>query len=338
LRLRAVVLAAGLGTRLRPLTETEPKPALPVAGVPVAARTLTLLARAGCEAAAVNLHHLGDRLRAGLGEAVAGMPLVYSEEEEIQGTLGALWPLREFCAEADMLLVVNGDSLCRWPFDRLLRTHRRSGAAATLLLSVGADPAEFGGGVGVGRDGDIVTFRAKPASAIVDRRVFAGAHVIEPRWLRELGAGRAEFVDDLYEPLLESGARITGVGTRRPWHDLGTPERYRQAVLEYLFRRRAWRRRWIGSGARVENGARLKRSVVETGAVVERGARLRATLVLPGARVGRDADLSECVVGFDARVPAGADIVGQLITPAADGENGGSRVGNLLTTPLTATP
>ena len=124
MRLRAVVLAAGLGTRLRPLTGTQPKPALPVAGVPVAGRTLALLAQAGCESAAVNLHHLGDRMRAALGDSVAGMPLVYSEEEEVQGTLGALWPLRDFCATADTLVVVNGDSLCRWPLARLLRAHR----------------------------------------------------------------------------------------------------------------------------------------------------------------------------------------------------------------------
>ena len=334
MRLRAVVLAAGYGTRLRPLTETEPKPALPVGGKTVAGRTLALLARAGCEAAAVNLHHLGDRLRAALGESVAGMPLVYSEEEEIRGTLGALGPLREFCAAADALLVVNGDSLCRWPFGRLLRAHRRSAAAATLLLSSRADPAAFGGGVGVGRDGDIVTFKATPKVPVARRRVFAGAHVIARRRLGGQGEGPADFIDDLYQPLLERGARISGVETRRPWHDLGTPERYRRAVLEFLFGRRPWRRRWTGAGARVEPGVRLSRSAVEAGAVVEQGARLRRTLVLPGARVGRDAVLSDCLVGFDAHVPAGADVAGQLVTPASSGQDGGSRIGDLVFTPL----
>ncbi|MFQ5349648.1 MAG: NDP-sugar synthase, partial [Thermoanaerobaculia bacterium] len=171
MRLRAVVLAAGLGTRLRPLTGTRPKPALPVAGVPVAGRTLALLALAGCEAAAVNLHHLGERLRAVLGESVEGMPLIYSEEREIQGTLGALWPLRDFCAAADVLLVVNGDSLCRWPLKRLLRAHRRGGAAATLLLSARADPAGFGGGVGVDQVGDVVSFDSDSRAAVARRRV-----------------------------------------------------------------------------------------------------------------------------------------------------------------------
>lgn len=340
MRLRAVVLAAGLGNRLRPLTGAEPKPALPVAGVPVAGRTLALLARAGCESAAVNLHHLGERLRSALGESVGGMPLVYSqEEEEVQGTLGALWPLRDFCAAADLLLVINGDSLCRWPLRRLLRAHRRSAAAATLLLSRRADPAQFGGGVGVTRDGDVVTFDAAPPAAgatVVRRRVFAGAHVFAPGRLAGLTAGPADFVAGLYKPLLARGERIAGVETGRRWQDLGTPERYLRAVLDHLFGWRPWRRRWLGPGARVAPSARLSRVAVEGGARVEAGARLRRTLVLPGARVGRAAELTRCLVGFGVRIPAGAEISGQLITPAAEDllPGTGSRVGDLVFTPL----
>ncbi len=339
MKLRAVVLAAGLGNRLRPLTGTQPKPVLPVAGVPVAKRTLALLARAGCETAAVNLHHLGDRVRAALGESVDGMPLVYSEEEEIQGTLGALWPLRDFCAAAAPLLVINGDSLCQWPLKQLLRGHERGGADATLLLSSRADLEEFGGGVGIGEDGDIVTFGESSERPIARRRVFAGAHLVAPRLLEGLTEGPAGFVEGLYQPLLARGGRIAAVEMRRPWHDLGTPERYRRAVLEHLFGRHPLRRHWAGPGARVEEGALLRRSAVESGGIVERGAQLRRTVVLPGGRVGRHTTLVDCLVGFDARVPDGAHLEEQLITPAAASPDGGpmpagSRVGDLLFTPL----
>ena len=339
MKLRAVVLAAGLGTRLQPLTGTRPKPVLPVAGVPVAKRTLALLAEAGCETAAVNLHHLGDQVRAALGESVEGMPLVYSEEEEVQGTLGALWPLRDFCAAAELLLVINGDSLCRWPLKQLLRAHERGGAEATLLLSSRADPEEFGGGVGIGADDGIVTFGEPSERPVARRPVFAGAHAMAPRLLEGLQEGPAGFVEDLYQPLLDRGGRIAAVETSRPWHDLGTPERYRRAVLEHLFEGHPLRRHWTGPGARVEEGASLGRSVVESGGIVERGARLKRTLVLPGGRVGRDASLADCLVGFDARVPDGAHLAGQLITPAAASPGGGplpagSRVGDQLFTPL----
>src|SRR5687768_17720631 len=94
-RLRALVLAAGLGTRLRPLTDVAPKPLLPVTGMPILGHTLQQLAAVGCEAAAVNLHHRGDQIRQRFGDSFAGMPLIYSEEPELLGTLGALHPLKD---------------------------------------------------------------------------------------------------------------------------------------------------------------------------------------------------------------------------------------------------
>ncbi|MDP9119810.1 MAG: nucleotidyltransferase family protein, partial [Acidobacteriota bacterium] len=148
-RLRALVLSAGLGIRLRPLTELVPKPLLPVAGAPILAHTLERLAAVGCEAVAINLHHLGEQIRGHFGTAFAGMPLTFSEEPELLGTLGALFPLREFLAAADLVLLVNGDSLCRWPLARLVRQHLKTGDAATLLLASRPDPRLFGGGVGI---------------------------------------------------------------------------------------------------------------------------------------------------------------------------------------------
>src|SRR5215470_4807101 len=163
LRIRAVVLAAGLGTRLRPLTDLTPKPLLPVRGVPILGHTLARLAAAGCEAVAVNLHYLGDQIRKRFGDAHAGMPLTWSEEPEILGTLGALHPLKEFFAPADLVLLINGDSLCRWPLRRLVRrhlaAHQANGAQATLALASRPDPAEFGGGVGIDPAGRIQSFR-----------------------------------------------------------------------------------------------------------------------------------------------------------------------------------
>ncbi|HEY9420464.1 MAG TPA: nucleotidyltransferase family protein, partial [Thermoanaerobaculia bacterium] len=139
------MLAAGLGTRLRPLTSHTPKPLLPVRGVPILGHTLAQLAAIGCEAAAINLHYLGDQIRQRFGESHAGMSLTWSEEPELLGTLGALHPLKEFFAPADLVLLVNGDSLCQWPLRKLVRRHLAAGARATLLLASRPDPAQFGG-------------------------------------------------------------------------------------------------------------------------------------------------------------------------------------------------
>src|SRR3954468_21730336 len=206
-RIRALILAAGLGTRLRPLTEHVPKPLLPVRGVPILGHLLTQLAAFGCEAAAVNLHHLGHQIRQRFGDAHAGMPLTWSEEPEILGTLGALHPLKEFLAPADLVLLVNGDSLCRWPLRKLVRRHLAGGARSTLLLASRPDPAAFGGGVGVDRAGRILSFRLgdPERGAVVRRYVFAGAHVFAPDLLARVDPAKADVVRDLYVPMLEEG-------------------------------------------------------------------------------------------------------------------------------------
>src|SRR5436190_18997206 len=122
-RLRALVLAAGLGTGLRPLTDLVPKPLLPVTGVPILGYTLAQLAALGCEEVAINLHYLGDQIRQRFGDSFAGMRITWSEEPVLLGTLGAFRPLREFFAAADQVLLINGDSLSEWPLRKLVRRH-----------------------------------------------------------------------------------------------------------------------------------------------------------------------------------------------------------------------
>jgi mannose-1-phosphate guanylyltransferase len=341
-RFRALVLAAGRGERLRPLTDRLPKPLLPVAGQPVAAHTLARLAAAGCEAAAINLHHQGELIRKRFGGRFGAMPLTYSEEPERLGTLGALWPLRDFLAAAELVVVINGDSLCRWPVKTLLRRHRARRAAATLLLARRADPAGFGGGVGVDRDRRIVSFRpGGPAAGDADRRwVFAGAQVLSPELLARLRPGPADIVRDLYEPLLGEGALLAGCPTRARWHDLGTPRRYLGGVLDWA--RGGWPRRWVGRSwvspeAVVGRGVRLDRVAIEAGARVEAGARLERVVVLEGARIGAGARLRRVVVGPGAVLPSGARIERRLVSRAAEGVAPAatdSRVGGLIYTPL----
>ena len=134
IRLRGLVLSAGFGTRLRPLTHTVPKPLLPICGEPIAGWTLRRLGKVGCESAVLNTHYLADQIPAYFGASYYGLPLRFSFEPEIQGTYGALLGPREHLQEADAVLMVNGDSLCRWPLKRLVRRHLKTGADVTLLL------------------------------------------------------------------------------------------------------------------------------------------------------------------------------------------------------------
>ncbi len=319
-RLRAVVLAAGYGRRLRPLTDFAPKPLLPVAGLPIAGHTLNRLAAVGVEAAALNLHHLGEEIRRHFGEVFAGLELTYSPESELLGTLGALRPLREFLRPAELIVVVNGDSLCRWPIKRLVRRHLKSGAAATLLLSKRADAALFGGGLGIDRQRRVVSLRpGVEHGPVARRRVFCGAHVLSPELLGELPDGPADFLDDLYEPLLRRGERIAAVETSRPWHDLGTPGRFLAAALEWGRRGAPEGRKgdsWLAADAEVAADAAVRRSVVEGGARIEAGAEVEASVLLPGSRAGRGSRAVRSILGFGAVLPPASAIERRLVTPA----------------------
>lgn len=306
--MRAVVLAAGRGVRLRPLTDKLPKPLLPVGETVLVEGTLAALAAAGVEAAALNLHHEGERIRRHLGDRFGDLPLVYSEEPVLLGTLGALTNLREFLQPADFAVVVNGDSLCSWPVSEVLDAYRSGDAWATLLVSASADPAEFGGGIGV-EGGRVTGFRQPAAGAA---RVFAGLHVFAPEVLEGLPVKPLDTVVDLYKPALAAGRRIDAVETREPWFDLGTPQRYLEAVL----------------ATHAPSGG----NVVSAAALVSSSAGLRSCVVLPGARVGDRAQLTRVIVGPGAEVvcdsvhesvlltrrqPQGDPVVTPLSPPAA---------------------
>ena len=339
--LRAVVLAAGLGTRLRPLTEFEPKPLLPVGGRPLVAHTLDQLEAAGCEAVALNLHHLGDRIRERVGDTHGAMSIVYSEESRLLGTLGALAPLRDFWSGAEALVVVNGDTLCRWPIRQLIKRHRRQGAETTLMVSRRARVQEYGGGVGLDKTGRLVSLRPGTDHGEVHRRrVFAGAHVLSPALLHGLPEEPLDFVPNLWAPMLESGRRIAAYESFSRWFESGTPELYLRSVRGWVGRRwlpRWLRGSWIAPGASAHGDARISRSVVENAATVEAGAVVERSLILPGARVPAGCTVRGSIIGFGVALAADTSVERRVVTleraevPPREGD---SLVGGLVYSPL----
>jgi mannose-1-phosphate guanylyltransferase len=281
--------------------------------VAILGHTLARLAEAGCEAIAVNLHYLGGSIRQRFGDSYLGLPLTWSEEPEVLGTLGALYPLRDFFAPADLVLVVNGDSLCDWPFPALIRRHLSSDVCSTLLLTSRPDPADFGGGVGIDREGRILSFRAgaPERGEAVSRHVFAGAHVFAPGLLAGLQPGKSDIVQDLYVPMLAAGEAIGSLVDGGPWHDMGTPQRFLDGALD--------RGSWISPEASVAAEAKVLRSSIEPGVTVEKGARIESSVLLPGARIGEGCDVRESIIGFGAEVAPGARVERQIAMPGEGG-------------------
>lgn len=227
--MKAMILAAGLGTRLRPLTDVTPKPLLPVAGTPMIVWNLLLLKRHGIRDVVINLHHLGDIIRQALGDGSAlGMRLIYSYEPVILGTGGGI-KQAEPHFQGEPVLVLNGDTLFDLDLGAVMAFHRERAAAATLVLRQDPDAARWGL-VEVTDRAEIVriTGRGRSAPTVTAARMFAGIHILHPRLLRYLPADTECSIIDAYVKGIQDGERILGFDFDGFWSDVGTPERYAQ--------------------------------------------------------------------------------------------------------------
>lgn len=231
----AVVLSAGLGTRLRPLTDTTPKVLLPVAGEPLLFHTLRLLAGAGVKRAGINLHHLGDVVREAVGDGRKfGLEVVYSEEPELLGSAGAV---RKLAPAIDgRFAILYGDVLTDLDLGRLERFHEAHEAVMTLALTHAEDPTRCGV-VEIDDSGRVLSFAEKPRAARPDADTSAAVYVCEPEVLSSIGDGFSDFGSDVIPSLIESGEPVYGMRTNAYFQDIGTPEGYRLALDSLSTRR-----------------------------------------------------------------------------------------------------
>lgn len=228
--MKAMILAAGLGTRLRPLTNTIPKPLLPIAGTPLIVWNLLLLKRHGFHDVIINLHHLGPMIEQALGNgAKYGLRIYYSHEPVILGTGGAI-KQAEPNFSGEPVLVLNGDTLFDLDLEALCAYHQRRQAAATLVLRSDPEAARWGV-VEVDADDRIVriTGRGRTDAITTEPRMFAGVHILHPRLLRDVPKGKPSSIIDAYVAALQRGDVVAAYELTGYWSDVGTPERYAQA-------------------------------------------------------------------------------------------------------------
>jgi NDP-sugar pyrophosphorylase family protein len=228
--MKAMILAAGLGTRLRPLTNTIPKPLLPVGGTPLIVWNLLLLKRHGFRQVVINLHHLGPMIEQVLGSGSKfGMRITYSHEPVILGTGGGIKQAEPHFS-GEPVLILNGDTLVELDLEALCDFHHTRGAAATLVLREDSEAARWGL-VEVGDKGQILRITGKGLMDFVPAtlRMFAGIHILHPQLLREVPKGVASSIIDPYVRAIEQGEPVLGYDLQGYWSDIGTAERYAQA-------------------------------------------------------------------------------------------------------------
>lgn len=229
--MKAMVLAAGLGMRLRPLTDKTPKPLLPIAGRPLLVWNLLLLKRHGITDVLINLHHLGNQIVQAIGDGSRfGLRVAYSHEPEIQGTGGGIRQAAPFLADGPFL-VLNGDTLSACDLAGLIAAHRAGKALATLALREDPEAAAWGP-VTVDADLRVLQINGKPPLQTGDPPcrpyMFAGIHVMEPAVLNAIPPGPGSIIA-VYHALLGKGLRLQGWRMSGYWSDIGTRERYEQA-------------------------------------------------------------------------------------------------------------
>ena len=306
----AVVLTAGLATRLRPLSFVRAKAAMPVAGRPLAWLILEWLRDAGVTSAVLNLHHLPHTLTSRIGDGTAlRLPVRYSWETTVLGSAGGPKRAAPLVGEPTFL-VVNGDTLCSVDLDGLLASHRRSGALVTMATTANHEPDKYGG-VAAGPDGEVTGFvragNATPSQhfvgvQVVQAEAFAGVPPDTP-WAS---------TGTLYPALLSArpGA-IRTFPAGSTFHDIGTPLDYIRTSLAL-----------VGPGS--------------SPASRDDGARVADSVLWDGVTLGRGVSLTRCVVTDGVTVPAGSAFDGAILRradgpPAMDGE---VRHGDLLVSAL----
>ncbi|MCR4401214.1 MAG: NDP-sugar synthase [Firmicutes bacterium] len=338
--MKAMVMAAGVGSRLEPLTVNVPKPMVPVVTRPAMEHILALLRRHGVREVVANLWHLPESIEAYFGNGAAfGVSLRYSREEELRGTAGGVLAAKSLLwsgAGEGTFLLVAGDALTCADLSRLVEFHREKKALVTIGLKPVRDPSRFGVVV-ADDDGRVLEFQEKPKrgearSNLANTMIY----VFEPEIFDHIPTeGAPDFGKDVFPRLVREGASFYGLVLDEYWCDIGTLSHYRLAHRDILAGavhvdipgREVSPGVWIGEGAEVHRAATLLApvligrgakvgpgvqvgpySVIGDNCVVDEGARIYQSVVWNNTRVGREATLKDCVVGSECYLERGASL------------------------------
>jgi mannose-1-phosphate guanylyltransferase/phosphomannomutase len=295
--MKAVVMAGGEGTRLRPLTSNQPKPMVPIVGKPCIEHILELLKSHGFDEAIITLAFLPQAIRGYFGDGeTLGLPIGYSVEEAPLGTAGSVRLASDRLD--DTFLVISGDALCDIDLGALVDFHRQRGAAVTIGLKSVENPLEFGIVV-TDEDGRVERFLEKPSwGQVFSDTINTGIYVVEPEVLRHVPKDRPyDFSKELFPLLLEMGRPLYGYVCEGYWQDIGNLDQYRQANVDALDERvrlnvpgiRLRGNIWIGDGVELDD-----LDVVEGPAFIGNNCRIAPEAVVgPYSVLGSNVTLRE---------------------------------------------
>jgi mannose-1-phosphate guanylyltransferase len=334
--MKAVIIAGGLGTRLRPLTYNTPKPIVPVVNRPFVVHQIEHLVKHGVDEVILNLHYLSHEIKKALGDGSRwGIKIHYSIEHEPLGTAGAVKHAEKYFDDQP-LVIFNGDVLTDVNISKVVNFHRQKNALVTLTLTEVEDPTPFGL-ILTDKQGRVKKFIEKPGWDVVTAKTInAGIYVVDPKIFKDVPKGkRFMFERDLYPALLERGEPIYGYLSHAYWVDIGNPDKYKeahQAILRHevavkINGTRINGRFWLGKdthphasvkfvgpsivGEKVKLGKETEiRDYVVLGDQVSVGEHcvLERAIVWSGTKIGKQVVLSDCILGYNCVVEDNAVI------------------------------
>jgi len=291
--MRAIVLSAGYGTRLWPLTEDRTKPAIPILGKPLVGYVAEYLARYGIDEIVVNLHHRPESVRRALGDGSRfGVKLHYVEEPVILGTSGALDNTREFF-ERETFVVVNGKIITDIDLNAALETHRKANALATLVLLPNTRRERFS--VVKTEDGRIKGFGGMPVESDSEPLMFTGIQILEPRIFEYIP--RSVFshsTTDVYPQAIAKGEVVAAHVASGKWRELSTLKRYLEISVELL--KESGKTYFVGPNASI------------SGTVTD-------SILWDNVHVADGARVNMAVLADNVKIPAGEVIENAVVVP-----------------------
>ncbi len=325
--MKALILAGGFGTRLRPLTYTRPKHLLPIANRPHIDHVLDLLQRHGVDEAVLLTSYLADAFGATVESAQKrGFTMHITHESEPLGTAGAIKNAEEF-ARDETFLCFNGDVLTDIDLGELVAFHRERAASATIYLTRVADPSAFGV-VPTDADGKVTGFIEKPPRREAPTNLInAGIYVFEPVVLDRIPVGEVWSSErQMFPSLVAEDAGLFALSLEGYWKDIGTPASLLGANLDALMGEYKTdavespgpRASLVAATARLEEGAQVSTSCIGDRAHIAEGAIVKRSVLLPDVTVGAGARVTASILGEGAAVAEGAELEDETI---GDGEH-----------------
>lgn len=335
--MKAIIIAGGLGTRLRPLTYNRPKPVMPVANKPFVLHQMELLKKYGIKEIILNLHYLSDSIKLIFGDGTDfGIKIDYSIEKTPLGTAGAVKNAEEYFLNEDLLVVFNGDVLTDINISEIINFHKKNNALATITLTRVEDPTPYGL-VLTDASGRVLKFLEKPSwEHVSDNTINAGTYILDPKIFKDVPKNSiVSFERDLYPRLLAEGKRIFGFISDSYWVDIGSPQKYLKAhrdimteeVIVNINGEKKSNNIWIDENSKISEHSKLHGplilgknvqiysdskinpfTVIGDSVKVSEGASIENSVLLRNSIIGKDVKLHSCIIGENCIIEDYAEI------------------------------